>query len=137
MLAFALTPGLGVALGGVFNQHFGWVSTFYLGTVYGLLLLILAIRMPETLFLPDLNALKLKHLLNSYKDQFKNIRLMVGSLQCGASGCYVYLFAALGPFIGINFLGLSSSQYGIANIIPSIGLMLASLFSARLARTYR
>lgn len=44
MLAFAITPGLGVALGGILNAQYGWESCFYAGAIYGVLLLLLVRR---------------------------------------------------------------------------------------------
>src|SRR5579862_3156828 len=48
MLSFAMTPGLAVALGGYLTDHYGWMSCFYPGISYGILLLILILRLPET-----------------------------------------------------------------------------------------
>ncbi len=40
MLTFAVAPGLGVALGGILNNHFGWMSCFGAGAIYGAILLL-------------------------------------------------------------------------------------------------
>lgn len=136
MLAFAITPGLGVALGGVLNTYFGWTSCFYAGAIYGLALLFFVARLPETQKTLDLNALKIKHLLQGYGSQFKNIQLITGGLLMGASTCFVYIFAAVTPFIAINIFGLSSSEYGAANILPPIGLIVGSLVGAKLSTKY-
>src|SRR3990167_9419333 len=66
MLAFAITPGLGVALGGILNEHYGWMSCFYAGAIYGLALLFFVARLPETQKTLNLNALKMKHLVHGY-----------------------------------------------------------------------
>lgn len=136
MLAFAITPGLGVALGGILNTYYGWTSCFYAGAIYGLALLFLVARLPETQTTLNLNALEIKHLIHGYRSQFTNPQLMTGGLLMGASTCFVYVFAAIAPFIAINIYGLTSYEYGFANILPSIGLMLGALVSARLAKVY-
>jgi MFS family permease len=136
MLAFAITPGLSIALGGVLNTYYGWTSCFYAGAIYGLILFLLVTALPETQKLTDLNALKVKHLLHSYGSQFKNIKLMAGGLLMGSATSFVYVFAALAPFIAINIFGMSSTQYGVANILPPIGLIAGSLTSARLAKSH-
>ncbi|MFN7095228.1 MAG: MFS transporter, partial [Burkholderiales bacterium] len=46
-LAFAVTPGIGVLIGGILVNHFGWTSTFYLMVVYGLAIILLSFRLPE------------------------------------------------------------------------------------------
>lgn len=136
MLAFAITPGLGVALGGFLNAYWGWMSCFYAGALYGLILFGLVTRLPETQRTPNLNALKINHLLHDYGVQFKNGRLIMGGLLMGASTCFIYVFAALAPFIAINIFHMSSDTYGAANCIPPIGLILGSLVSAKLAKNY-
>ncbi len=136
MLAFAITPGLGVALGGFLNTYWGWMSCFYASALYGLILFFLVTRLPETQNTLNLNALKLNHLLHDYGMQFKNSRLVMGGLLMGASTGFIYVFAALAPFIAINLYGMSSDAYGIANCIPPIGLIFGSLVSANLAKNH-
>lgn len=136
LLAFAITPGLGVALGGFLNTYLGWESCFYAGAIYGLILLLLVWQLPETQKVLNLNAIKIKHLWHDYKIQFKNIRLVLGGLLMGSSTCFIYIFAAFAPFIAMKLFDMSSDAYGIANCIPSIGLILGSLISAKLATTH-
>lgn len=136
MLAFAITPGLGVALGGILNTYFGWTSCFYAGAIYGIFLLLLVTRLPETQKILNFDALKIKYLLHGYTSQFKNAQLIAGGLLMGGSTCFVYVFAAVAPFIAINIFGMNSAEYGIANILPPIGLILGSLVGARLSKIY-
>ncbi len=135
-LAFSITPGVGVALGGFLNAHYGWMSTFYAGAVYGLVLLLLVMRLPETLKVVDLDALNLKKLFDGYSAQIKNFRLMAGGLLMGNSTSFVYIFAATAPFIAMNSFGMGSAEYGMANLWPPVGFMLGSLCSARLVAKY-
>ncbi len=137
MVAFAVTPALGVMIGGILNSYFGWQSTFYAGTIYGIILLILAMQLPETKKILDSNALRFNHLIKAYGSQFKNLQLISGGMLMGGGTCFVYIFAALAPFIAIDMLHMSSSTYGSANLLPPIGLILGSLFSAQLAKSYQ
>lgn len=134
MLAFAIAPGLGVALGGFLTGTFGWMSCFYAGAVYGVILLLMTRRLPETQKTPDYNALKWNHLLEGYGSQFKNLQLVAAGLLMGGTTSFIYVFATLGPFIAINLFALSSEQYGVANILPPIGLIFGSLTSAHLVK---
>ncbi len=136
MLGFAVTPGLAVALGGFLNPLYGWESCFYASAIYGFILLMMVSKLPETLNPNniDLNALKIKHLISSYISVFNNSGLIAGGLLMGGSSCFVYIFAAVAPFVAMEIFGMSSQQYGLANIIPTIGLILGSLFSANLAK---
>lgn len=134
LLAFAITPGLSVALGGWLNQHFGWASCFYASALYGICLLILTTRLPETLAKKDEHALEFKHLTHAYVAQFRNKIILVGGCLMGSSSCFLYVFSAVAPFVAIQMLGMNSADYGFANLIPSIGLVLGSLVSAHFAK---
>jgi DHA1 family bicyclomycin/chloramphenicol resistance-like MFS transporter len=132
MLAFAIMPGLSIALGGILNTHFGWMSCFYAGTIYGLILLILVTRIPETKKVLDYQALEFGHLLSAYAKQFQNKGLILGGFLMGASTSFIYIFAAIAPFIAISTFHMTSAKYGMANLLPPIGLFVGSLVSARL-----
>lgn len=80
MLVFAITPGLAIALGGLLNTYLGWMSCFYVGALYGTLLFLLVMHLPETATQLDYNALEIHHLIAGYKTQFKNISLVTGGL---------------------------------------------------------
>ena len=134
LLAFAITPGLSVALGGWLNQHFGWASCFYASALYGIWLLVLITRLPETLVKKDYHAFELKHLTDAYIAQFRNKIVLVGGCLMGSSSCFLYVFSAIAPFVAIQMLGMNSADYGFANLIPSIGLVLGSLVSAHFAK---
>lgn len=136
MLAFAITPGLGVALGGVLNAHFGWISCFVAGAIYGVILLAFVAYLPKFENKKNRQALEWSHLSKAYLAQLKNRQLISGGLLMGASTCFVYVFAALAPFIAINIMHMSSQEYGTANILPSVGLVLGSLSSAYLVKKY-
>lgn len=136
MLAFAITPGLGVALGGFLTAYFDWSSCFYAGAIYGCILLFRATRLPETQTVLNLDALKLKYFFCSYAKQFKNSQLILCGLLMGSGTCFVYIFAAAAPFIAMNLFGMHSSEYGIANLLPTIGLVTGSLFSAQFSKKH-
>lgn len=131
MIAFAITPGIGVMLGGLLVTHFNWISTFIAGAIYGVILLCMVMKLRETKTNLDYEALKLDHLIQGYTAQFKNRHLVISGLLMGGATCFVYVFAALGPFIAINMLNMSSASYGIANLLPPIGLIAGALCSVR------
>lgn len=136
MLAFAITPGLSVALGGLLTTYFGWMSCFYVGALYGVILMLLVMRLPETVQQINPQALQFKQLWHGYGLQFSHRQLVLGGLLMGSSTCFIYVFASLSPFIAMNLLGMSSTAYGLANLLPSIGLILGSLCGAQLIKRY-
>lgn len=136
MSAFAIAPGIGIALGGFLNSYYGWQSCFLAGMVYGFILLLRVAGLPETKTRLDFDALKPSNLMHGYVSQFKNLRLMSGAVLQGGGTCFVYVFAATAPFLAIDLMGMKASEYGMANIIPSIGLLLGSILSGRFAASY-
>ena len=60
-----------------------------------------------------------------------NQKLLVCSLIQGCCTSFVYIFAALGPFILIHILGLSAQTYGLLNLIPSTGMICGSILSRK------
>lgn len=136
MLAFAIMPGLSIALGGALTNQFGWISCFYAAAVYGVVLLFLIARLPETYTTLDQDALKWKSLQHHYAVQFKNFRLVAAGLLMGLSTTFVYVFSAISPFIAINLLKMTTSQYGNANLLPMIGLLIGSPTSAYLTKIF-
>ena len=136
MLAFAIIPGLSVALGGLLITYFDWTSCFYAGGIYGFILLFLISKLPETKTILDLKALQFDHLLQGYIAQFKNLRLVSGGLLMGSTGSFIYLFATIAPFVAINYFNITTAEYGLANLLPPIGLIIGSLIGAQLTNHY-
>ncbi len=136
ILAFAIAPGLAVSIGGVLTQFFDWVSCFYFLAAYGLLIFHLARKLPETKTILDLEAFEWKHLIGGYVAQFKNPQLIAAGLVMGSGCAIIYLFATLAPFIAIHTFGMSSAEYGFANFLPSLGMLMGSLLSALLLKRF-
>ncbi|MDF2866718.1 MAG: bcr [Gammaproteobacteria bacterium] len=127
ILAFAITPGLGVSLGGVLVEQISWQSCFYVLAGYGVLLLWLCSRLPETAVSLDSQALNARLILRSYLKQLGNLQLINCALLVGCGTAIVYIFASLAPFLAIDVLRLNPSQYGLYNLLPPIGMLLGSV----------
>lgn len=135
-MAFAITPGLGVFIGGLATQHFNWTAPFYLMIAYSITILLLANKLPEVITAKDYNALKIDNLLNNYLLQFKDLAIIFGGLLVGLGSCVVYIFASLSPFIAMNAMHLTPSSYGTYSFIPSVGILLGSLLSNYLGKIW-
>jgi len=134
IIAFAITPGIGVFIGGVLVTYYGWVSSFYFMFIYGGIILCLSLILPEVFIEKKMDALNPKHLLHNYVGQFKR-PVVFGGLLVGAGTSIVYTFAALAPFIAINTIGVSPQVYGIYNFIPVAGMLFGSLLASHLGKT--
>lgn len=132
MVAFAITPAIGVTIGGFLVGYFSWVSIFYFMGIYGLVLLILTTRMPETAQSLELDALKFSKVLTKYKTTLTKMELPLAALLMGCGSSFIYVFSSLGPFIAMKSIGLNPTQYGLWNLVPAIGIIAGSQFSAYL-----
>lgn len=135
ILIFAIAPGLSVSIGGVLTTYFSWISCFYFLAAYGLFILYRCLQLPETKTTLDLNAFEPSHLINGYLSQVTNLRLLSAGALMGGCTAIIYLYSSLAPFIAINHYGMSSSAYGFASLIPSTGMLIGGLTSARLLKT--
>ncbi len=135
-LAFAIGPSIGITIGGFLTQYLTWESCFYFLFVYCLVLIYLTKKLPETALKKDNHAIKIPNICKEYSSKFKCKKILSGSILIGCVVSFSYIFATIAPFIGIEVLGLTPSQYGALNLIPSLGIILGSLCSAYLSKYY-
>lgn len=135
MLAFAISPSIGTTIGGYLAESFGFASCFYFLALYGVVVAFFVMQLPETLIHKDKNALKLKTIVTKYKKEL-NLKLVSYALIMGLATALVYLWAAISPYLAINVLNASEKQYGLWNLIPSIGMLIGFILSAKLVRIF-
>ncbi len=130
IMAFAVTPALGIAIGGWLTEHISWMSTFYFTALYGIVLFLLVLRMPETANTYDKQALNPIYLIKKYQATLQHITLPLSALLMGCGTSFVYVFASLSPFIAMQTIGLNPAQYGLWNLVPVIGIITGAQLSA-------
>ncbi len=133
ILAFAITPGVGTAIGGALTQHFGWQSCFYFLALYSLLLLFLLSFMPETRQTGDFQELDLKHISQGYLQTLQNKTLMTCAIILGLRTSFIYVFAAKAPFVALHKIGMGPQKFGLLCLIPPLGMILGTFISVKLA----
>lgn len=134
MLAFAIVPGVAIAIGGILVQYLHWQSCFYFLLLYGLILIYPIQKLSETNLSPDLNAMKYQHVFRNYWNHFKIKKLMGFAIIIGFSTGGIYVFGAAGPFIGIHLLHVEPAIYGGLALLPYIGTLIGSLVVTRLSQ---
>ncbi len=127
LAAFAIMPGIAAAIGGGLVQWLNWESCFYFLAFFGMVMLILVSRLPETAPSIDPKAFLLKTIVANYRSKFTNRRLLVCGFLVGSGTAIVYLFAARAPFIGIELMGMRPDVFGFFNCIPSLGMLIGSV----------
>lgn len=135
-IAFAITPGLGVFFGGWLLNYFDWVSSFYLMLAYGAIICLLSRFLPEAIQTKNLHALRISSLASNYLAQLCSKTTLLGGLLIGSSSAIIYSFAALAPFVAIDIMKISPSNYGTYNFIPVFGMLAGSLAATYLGKFY-
>ncbi|NGX50491.1 MAG: Inner membrane transport protein YdhC [Chlamydiae bacterium] len=136
MLAFAVVPGVSIALGGFIVAFLGWESCFYFLILYGLFVLYLVLRLAETSSGRELEATRFTNLIRSYKRDFKNRKLLLYSFMIGATTAIIYIFAVTAPIIAIGMMGLTPDIFGLYSLIPAAGYFLGNILAASLVSRY-
>lgn len=135
-LAYAFMPAIAIALGGFFTSHISWIAIFYFYLIYGVLILVSSMRLPETLIKKNYQALNIKILLKNYAHAFANRRLIIFGLIYGLMGAFIYIIASEAPFIGIDTIGLTSATYGLLLLFPYAGQFIGSFVSGKISKYY-
>ncbi len=133
MLVYAILPGIGTAISGFLEPHFGWRGGFWFFLGFAVLFTISCLCLPETLKKKDPDALKIKKIISGYAEQFKNLELIFWSCLMALSTAIIFVFSQEAPFIAINGMGLSPESYGLFYLVPAIGIAGGSLFTMWLA----
>lgn len=132
ILAFAIGPGIGIAIGGLLTEWINWQSCFYFLALFGIAMLYVSRKLPETAKSIDRDHLKILAVIEGYKSTLSNTILVLCSFMMGCGGALIYIFGSKAPFIGIDIIGLSPAKFGIYNLIPPIGLIIGSFLASAL-----
>ncbi len=134
-LSMGLAPAFAPVLGGFLQEWFGWQASFVFITLFAAAVLFLTLaKLEETntersttrgsaLFFEMLHSYR--HLLSS--------RQYMGYVASGSlvfAG--VFAFMAGAPFVVIDILGFSPSDFGLVSIAPIGGFVLGSLVASRI-----
>lgn len=132
ILAFAIGPGIGIAIGGLLTEWINWQSCFYFLALFGIAMLYISRKLPETAKSIDRGHLKILSVIEGYRSTLSNSILVICSFMMGCGGALIYIFGSKAPFIGIDIIGLSPAKFGIYNLIPPIGLIIGSFLASAL-----
>ncbi len=132
-IAFGIMPGLAAAIGGYIAVFAGWRGCFLFLSAYIVLLWIFCQFIPETAKKLDKDALDIEKIGRGLFYQFRDSYITLHAFLAGLSTSVLYVFATISPYIAIERIGLTPDQFGLWTLIPSLGLISASLISRNLA----
>lgn len=135
-IILAVGPALSPTIGGLVMEAFGWHAVFVVMTGAGVVLaLVSALALEETV-VRDLSRIQPRALAASYRKLFSNAGFMTASLtNAGAPGA-LYALATMLPFVLMDRVGLTPSQFGLAMLMQSASFFAGSLAVRALMRRF-
>ncbi|MFG1294422.1 MULTISPECIES: multidrug effflux MFS transporter [Xanthobacter] len=132
----AIGPAVSPTLGGLILGTAGWHMIFVAMAIYGVVLLaLLSFFVPETNRGRDPSLASPVGILKSYARLLSDRVFMRASLVLGGGLGAIYTFAALLPFVLIQQVGLTPTQFGLAMLAQTGSYMFGTLIAGRLLKT--
>lgn len=132
MLVFALAPVVAMSLSGWMMHTLGTPSIFEFTGVLMLFWLGISFSLKETQQGPRI-PLHVGRSLMQYARLFKHPAFVAMVLIASIGSIGMYLFNGLAPLLANTRYLISPERFGLYNILPSAGLLIGSMVSARLA----
>jgi len=131
----AIGPALSPTLGGIALDLLGWQSIFLFMVLYGVALVgILLTITPETLARPDPSRLKPRQLARNYGRLLSGPTFLGPSIVFGCTAGGLYTMATLLPFIMIEAVKLTPTQFGFSMIMQSGSYLIGAIAMRNLLR---
>lgn len=127
----AVGPATGPVLGGLTLAAFGWHALFLLMIVFGLAAAACVIFVLRETVTPDLSRLRPARLIGNYCRVATNRQFIATALVLSGSVGALYAQSTMLPFVLIDRVGLSPTQFGIGMLMQS-GFYLLGSVSLRL-----
>ncbi|MCB1487388.1 MAG: multidrug effflux MFS transporter [Bauldia sp.] len=133
-MGFAMAPMVGPVIGGVLNDTFGWRSIFALQTGLGVIVAIACF-----LFLPETNQRQEETGARpSFRHGFMALvripQFWAYALACAFGTSVFFSFLGGTPFVAVDMLGMTGTQYGLYFILVPGGFLIGNFLTARYAR---
>lgn len=134
-MMLALGPAVSPTIGGFVLELFSWREVFWCMVIYGAVLMVcVAVFQVETNPDPGLHHLNPGQLVTNYLTLLKDPRFLAPSILIGCGLGGLYALANVLPFVLMNDVGLSPSQFGMAMIIQSGSFIVGTIVTGRLLK---
>lgn len=132
-LAWGLGPVLAPFIGGLVEQYVGWRWNFALYAAYSSVLLLLSLRLRESL--PVNQRKNLRQSLSGYLIILGNLRFVCATLALGASLSMFLIWNVIGPFIAQS-LNKSPTWFGVTALAAGLAYLLGTLLNRLLIKRW-
>lgn len=136
-LILAIAPIAAPILGAELAEIFGWEAVFVMHVGYGIAVLAMVVfLLQESLAEKDTNAMNVGRIVQNYREVLSS-RVFWGNTLCNV-GVFIGLFAFLAgsPFVIIDYLGVSATNFGYIFALTMVGHLLALIAGGQLVQRY-
>lgn len=123
----AVGPAMGPTLGGLTLAAFGWNAVFLLMVAFGLMALGFTLTLLKETIVPDLGRLRPRELARNYLEVACHARFLAASLVLSGTIGALYAQSTMLPFVLINEVGLTPTQFGLGMLMQSGAYLTGSL----------
>jgi DHA1 family bicyclomycin/chloramphenicol resistance-like MFS transporter len=132
----AIGPAVSPTLGGITMELFGWHAIFvFMLAMAVAIILTVKFALVETVK-RDLSRIRPKALLGSYASLLCSPHFLTAALVVAGSAGAIYTQATVLPFILIDRVGLSPTQFGMGMLMQTGGYLIGSLLARQLMRGF-
>jgi MFS transporter, DHA1 family, multidrug resistance protein len=129
-------PAFAPTLGGVMMSLLGWESIFVFMAVAAVVIVAtVQLTMRETVS-RDLSRIRPRALARSYRSLLTDLYFLFSSLALAGAAGALYTQATVLPFILMNRVGLTATEFGLGMLMQSGSFFVASLIVRRLMGRY-
>jgi DHA1 family bicyclomycin/chloramphenicol resistance-like MFS transporter len=118
-MILAVGPAFSPVIGGVTMEFFGWHAIFALMVAFGVIIILVATFGLRETVTRDLSRIRFGAIMRSYGTLLTSRYFMYSSLIMGGTVGSLYALATMLPFILIDRVGLSATQFGLSMLMQS------------------
>jgi DHA1 family bicyclomycin/chloramphenicol resistance-like MFS transporter len=136
MLVTASAPIVAPLIGGQVLLWFDWRAIFWVLVGFGLISLLAAFALPETLGSSRRNEVHPLTMVLGYFEFFRSVRY-VGYVACSTLYfCCLFAFIAGSPFVYIEYFGVPPQYYGFLFGVNMLGMIASTFINSRIVVQY-
>lgn len=134
-MILGIGPAFSPTLGGITMELFGWHAIFGFMLAFGVtIILVVKFAMTETV-VPDPSRVKPRALMRSYRSLSTSGYFMWSSLVMGGSVGALYTLATILPFVLMDRVGLTPTQFGLGMLMQSGAFFIGAVVMRKLMGT--
>lgn len=134
-MILGIGPAFSPTLGGITMELFGWHAIFGFMLAFGVtIILVVKFAMTETV-VRDPSRVKPRALMRSYRSLSTSGYFMWSSLVMGGSVGALYTLATILPFVLMDRVGLTPTQFGLGMLMQSGAFFMGAVVMRRLMGT--